>query len=61
MLSGPVDDQHGDGSGGDTFADFGEMLVHGVNVDCWHDQCAADSTGRADGAKQIDPIETAVA
>src|ERR1019366_2151048 len=52
-----VEDQQGDGTDADAFADFGQMLVHGVDTDYRHDQGRAGAACRADGAEQIGPSE----
>ena len=56
-----VEDQQGDGTDADAFADFGQMLVHGVDTDDRHDQGGADAACRADGAEQVGPGEPPVA
>src|ERR1019366_5068370 len=48
-----VEDQQGDGADADAFADFGQMLVHGVDTDDRHDQGGTGPARRADGAEQI--------
>ena len=61
MPAGAVEDQHGDGPDADAFADFGKMFVHGVDVDCRHDQRRAGAARRADGAEQVGPGEPPIA
>ena len=56
-----VEDQQGDGTDADAFADFGQMLVHGVDIDNRHDQGGAGAACRADGAEQVGPGEPPVA
>ena len=56
-----VEDQQGDGTDADAFADFGQMLVHGVDTDDRHDQGGAGAACRADGAEQVGPGEPPVA
>jgi hypothetical protein len=48
-----VEDQQGDGPDADALADFGQMFVHGLDADCWHDQPGAGAARRADGAEQL--------
>src|ERR1019366_9019906 len=48
-----VEDQQGDGTDADAFADFGQMLVHGVDTDDRHDPGGTGAARRADGAEQI--------
>jgi len=43
------------------FADFGQMLVHGVDTDNRHDQGGAGAARRADGAEQVGSGEPPVA
>ena len=61
MPTSTVEDQQGDGTDADAFADFGQMLVHGVDTDDRHDQGGADAACRADGAEQVGPGEPPVA
>jgi hypothetical protein len=56
-----VEDQQGDGTDADACADFGQMFVHGLDADCWHDQGGAGAARRADGAEQVGPGEPPVA
>jgi len=46
-----VEDQQGDGTDADAFADFGRMMVHGVDTDYWHDKGGAGAARRANGAE----------
>ena len=59
--AGTVDHQQGDGASAHAHTDFGEILVHNVNVDGWHDQGSAGAARRANGAKHIGPIKATVA
>src|ERR1700704_3092732 len=45
----------------DALADFGQVLVHGVDADCRHDQGGAGAARRADGAEQVGPSKPPVA
>jgi hypothetical protein len=56
-----VEDQQGDGTDADAFADFGQMFVHGVDTDYRHDQGGAGAARRADRAAQVGPGEPSVA
>ena len=53
--------QQGDCAGGDGRADLGQVLVHSLDIDLWHDQGGPCPAGWADGAEQISPGEPAVA
>ncbi len=56
-----VEDQRGDGTDADAFADFGQMFVHRLDADCRYDQRCAGAARRADGAEQVGPGEPPVA
>ena len=45
----------------DALADFSQVLVHGVDADCRHDQGGAGAARRADGAEQVSPSEPPIA
>src|SRR6202011_2909178 len=53
--------QKGDGTEADACADFGQMLVHGLDADGRHDEGGAGTARRADGAEQVGPGEPPVA
>lgn len=61
MPTGPIHDEQSDRSGRHAQAYFGQMLVHGLGIDCWQDQTSANTTGRADSAEEIDPGEALIA
>jgi hypothetical protein len=61
MPTGTVEDQQGDRTDADACADFGQMLVHGLDADCRHDEGGAGAARRADGAEQVGPGEPPVA
>src|SRR5579864_4634667 len=42
-------------------ADFGQVLVHRIDVHLRHDDRSADAALRADGSEQVRPFETTVA
>ena len=56
-----VHDQQGDGAWTDAGADRGQMLVHGLDADDGQHHGAAYAAGGAEGAEQIDPVESLVA
>ena len=61
MPTSTVEDQKGDGTEADACADFGQMLVHGLDADGRHDEGGAGTARRADGAEQVGPGEPPVA
>ena len=61
MPTSTVEDQQGDGTDADAFADFGQMFVHGADTDDRHDQGGAGAARRADGAEQVGQGEPPVA
>jgi hypothetical protein len=50
-----VEDQRGDGTDADAFADFGQMLVHGVDPDDRHDHGGMTRAAPVPGAGRMAP------
>ena len=61
MPSRSVHNKQGDCARTDAFADFNQMLVHGLDVDGRQHQGGANATSRANGPEQIRPGKTPVA
>jgi hypothetical protein len=56
-----IQHQHRDGTGADAATDHGQVLVHGLDIDLWHDDGSTDAALRTDRAEQIGPFEASVA
>ena len=61
MPAGAIEDQHSMRAGRDLGADFGQVLVHGLDVGRRHDDGSADTAGGADSAEQVDGVMAIVA
>src|SRR5579859_1868322 len=61
MPSGPVEEDHGVGAGGDLAADLLQMQVHGPGVGVGQNPGGADAAGGTDGPEQVGPLVALVA
>lgn len=61
MPTGTVANQQAMGARGNLRADFGQVLVHRLGIDCWHDDRGTDATAGADCAKYVKGIMTVIA
>jgi len=59
--AGAVEHQHGMMAIGDVPTDFGQMQVHGIDIDARQDQGRADATVGADRPEQIGPFIAQIA
>ena len=61
MPSRTIENEQGDRAGADASPDFGQVHVHDVDIDSWHDQCNAGAACGANRTEQISPCKAAVA